>query len=754
MWYRSIVVAALLGLVCAASAPFTLHRLPNSWRLRPVGTSVPVGTMPQGIALSPGGRRIAVLDAGAAPASLRVLDARTLGTLRIVKLTDGFGSPLWLDKNTVLIAGGKNDDIERVDLRTGGVTTLDALARESWCAGLALSPHHTRLAAIGDADGRVVTFDMRGKRLWSAQAGAHPSALAFEPNGTLVVASRQASTLRYFDRRGALVQTLRTDTHPAALAIAPDGRTLAVAASDAGRVDLFSTTTPAKELTRIVVAERFGVGNHFGSSPDALAFAGNHALLVALAGENQVALVRDARVVARIPVGWYPDALATHRAKVYVADAKGDGMHPNPAFRPLERSTYANYVAVLTAGDLRKLSFSAFKATDALDFRAVRSTILPLAHRRTANVLRANGPIRHVIYVIKENRTYDQVLGDIRRADGDPQLAWFGERVTPNQHAIARRFGILDNAYTDAQVSADGHNWTDAAFANDYVERFWPPNYGGRRHLYDFQNGVSPVVPQGGYLWDDARRAGISFRDYGEDTGVPRSTSPTYLAGNMPGLRGRFDRHYEGWNLRYSDLLREAEWSREFRAFVTHRDLPQLEIVYLPNDHTSAAKAGALTPKAYVAQNDLAVGRLVDTVSHSPYWKSTAIFIVEDDAQNGPDHISDQRSTFYIASPYARGGVVTQRYDTASVLRSIELILGLPPLSIYDATARPLDAAFTAKPNFAAFSALAPLTDLHARNPAHGLGSRRSAAMNFAVPDAVNPTVANEVLWDLYGVKR
>uniref|UniRef100_E6Q6H5 Putative 40-residue YVTN family beta-propeller repeat protein n=1 Tax=mine drainage metagenome TaxID=410659 RepID=E6Q6H5_9ZZZZ len=754
MWYRAILAAALFGLACTAAAPPARHRLPNSWHLRPVGSSVGVGTMPQGIALSPGGQRIAVLDAGAAPATLRVLDTRSLETQSIVKLPDGFGNPIWLDDYTVLVAGGKSDEIERVDLRSRNVLGIDTLGRGSWCAGIALSVHHTRLAAIGDRNGRVVAFDLHGRRLWSATVGAHPSALAFEANGTLVVASRQDSKIYFFNRFGKLVESLATDTHPAALAIAPDGRTLAVAASDAGRIDLFSTQSPERELARVVVAERFGVGNHFGSSPDALAFEGNASLLVALAGENQIALVRKHRVVARIPVGWYPDALAASRNEIYVADGKGDGMHANPTFRPLERKTYTRYVAILTSGDLRRISRTAFDAPDARNFRAERATILPLANRPATSVLRADGPIRHVIYIIKENRTYDQVLGDIKRANGDPQLAWFGERVTPNQHAIARRFGILDNAYTDAQVSADGHNWTDAAFANDYVERFWPPNYGGRRPLYDFQNGASPVVPQGGYLWDDALRFGISFRDYGEDTGVPRSTSPTYLAGNMHGLIGHFDPAYEGWNLQYSDLLREAEWKREFRAFVAHHDLPALEIVYFPNDHTEAARAGALTPKAYVAQNDLAVGRLVDAVSHSRYWRSTAIFVVEDDAQNGPDHVSDQRSTFYVASPYARGGVVSQRYDTASVLRSIELVLGLPPLSIYDATARPLDAAFTARPNLAPFSALAPTTDLHARNPRHGIGARRSAAMDFRIPDAADPTIANDVLWNLYGVKQ
>ncbi len=754
MWYRAIFAAALLGLASTAAAPQGMHRLPNSWRLRPVGASVGVGTMPQGIALSPGGQRIAVLDAGAAPASLRILDSASLHVLRTVQLPDAFGTPIWLDGRTVAVAGGKSDAVLRIDLRSGQVDEIGALGRGSWCAAIALSPHRRRLAAVGDRNARVVVFDRHGRALWSASVGAHPSALAFLPDGALAVVSRAASAIDFFDRSGKHISHVATDAHPAAIAVAPSGDAFAVAASDAGRIDRYSTHAPYRRIARISVAPHYGIGNHFGSSPDALAFAPDGSIVVALAGENQLALVRGARVVARIPVGWYPDALALDGNELYVADAKGDGMHANPAFRPLERATYSQYVAILTAGDLRRISFAEFQRADARNSQAVDALIARPSKRPAATLLRVGGPIRHVIYIIKENRTYDQVLGDIKRANGDARLAWFGERVTPNQHAIARRFGILDNAYTDAQVSADGHNWTDAAFANDYVERFWPPNYGGRRALYDFQNGAGPVVPQGGYLWDDALRSGVSFRDYGEDTGVPKSTSPNYLAGNMSGLRGHFDPRYEGWNLHYSDLLREAEWAREFHRFVATHSLPQLEIVYLPNDHTEAARAGALTPKAYVAQNDLAVGRLVATLSRSPYWHSTAVFIVEDDAQNGPDHVSDQRSTFYIASPYARGGVISQRYDTASVLRSIELLLGMKPLSVYDASARPLDAAFTDKANFAPFNAVAPRSSLTARNPHHGIGVRRSAAMNFAIPDAVNPTIANDVLWDLYGGKR
>src|SRR5581483_2928466 len=204
---------------------------------------------------------------------------------------------------------------------------------------------------------------------------------------------------------------------------------------------------------------------------------------------------------------------------------------------------------------------------------------------------------------------------------------------TPNQHAIAQRFGVMDNAYADAQVSADGHNWTDAATANDYLERMWPVNYGNRREGYDSQNGVGANVPHSGFLWDAAKRAGITYRDYGEDMTV--SAGPPLSATDHPALQGHFDPASVGWNLKYSDQDRFNEWKREFSQFVAGHNLPNLEILYLPNDHTAGTQNNMPTPEAYVAVNDWAVGQLVETVSHSPYWKSTAIFVLEDDAQNG-----------------------------------------------------------------------------------------------------------------------
>jgi hypothetical protein len=284
--------------------------------------------------------------------------------------------------------------------------------------------------------------------------------------------------------------------------------------------------------------------------------------------------------------------------------------------------------------------------------------------------------------------------------------------------------------------------WSDAAFANDYVERWWPLMYGDRRETDDISNGGTTRKPAAGYIWDAALRAHVSFRDYGEQ--LARGYHGAWIA-VVPSLIGRFDPEYAGWDLDYSDLDRVKAWRREFGRFATAGTLPQFEFIWLPNDHTYGAKPGKLTPRSYVATNDYALGQMVETLSHSPVWKSSAMFVIEDDAQDGPDHVSDQRTTMYLISPYARGGVVHEHYATVGVLRTIEMILGLSPLSAYDATAVPMVAAF-GKPDFRPYTAISPQVDVTQRNSKVAYGAALSNRLNFARPDAVPPDVLDDIL--------
>ena len=398
-------------------------------------------------------------------------------------------------------------------------------------------------------------------------------------------------------------------------------------------------------------------------------------------------------------------------------------------------------------GSVRSIERDAFDANSTAEVLA--NMPVPVA-TPAQTVVRTHGPIAHVIYIIKENRTYDQVLGDLPMGDGDPNLAWFGKTITPNDHAIALRFGVFDRTFTDAQVSANGHNWSTAAFANDYLERFWPPNYGGRRKQYDFEDGATASAPGTGYIWDDADKHGVSLRDYGEFVTDPSNPGGLYTT-HMAGLIGKIDGRFPGFDLKISDEVRVDEWQREFTEFEHNGNLPALIILRLPNDHTAGTYPGAFSPQAFVAQNDHALGRVVDIVSHSRYWGSTAIFAIEDDSQNGPDHVDDQRTTFYLASAYAAPGVHHAQYTTSSVLRTIELLLGLPPMTIYDALAPPMYDAFALQPDLRPYDVIAPQIDDMVKNVRTAYGAAQSERMDFRDADAVDPRVLNDILAHVAG---
>ncbi|HUN29014.1 MAG TPA: hypothetical protein VMV65_04380, partial [Alphaproteobacteria bacterium] len=514
-----------------------------------------------------------------------------------------------------------------------------------------------------------------------------------------------------------------------------------VACSDADVIDVIDTSND-----RVIARIDVGLPQGRGASPNALAVAPDGTLYASLGAENAVAEIRGDRVVARAPAGWYPTGVAVDDHNVYVSNGRGEGSRANPGFQP-ERRHDPEYVAAAMTGSVRAIARDEFDASSSAEVAANMPVPVPTPDR---TVVRAHGPIEHVIYIIKENRTYDQVLGDLPIGDGDPQLAWFGKDVTPNDHAIAMRFGVFDRTFTDAQVSANGHNWSTAAFANDYLERFWPPNYGGRRKQYDFEDGATASAPGTGYLWDDADKHGVSLRDYGEFVTDPANPGGLYTT-HMAGLIGKIDGRFPGFDLKISDETRVDEWQREFEQFVRDGNLPTLIILRLPNDHTSGTYPGALTPQAYVAQNDHAFGRIVDVVSHSRYWASTAIFAIEDDSQNGPDHVDDQRTTFYLASPYAAPGVHHAHYTTSSVMRTIELLLGLPPMTIYDALAPPMYDAFALQPDLRPYDVIAPKIDDTVKNLRTAYGAAQSERMDFRDADAADPRILNDILAHVAG---
>ncbi len=362
-------------------------------------------------------------------------------------------------------------------------------------------------------------------------------------------------------------------------------------------------------------------------------------------------------------------------------------------------------------------------------------------------------PIRHVIYVVKENRTYDQVFGDLKEGNGEPSLVLFGERAAPNHRKLAREFVLLDNFYVNSDVSADGHNWSTAAIAPDYVMKMWPNSYAQRRRTYDYEGGEPAAIPPSGYLWTQAASAGVSMRNYGYwVTNLPRDKvtpgGPQVANVRDPVLAKVTNLRYRGFDLDYPDVERAKVFLEDLAEFEKSGRMPQLIFLRLGNDHTSGTAKGRIAPLSAFADNDAALGMVVEGVSRTRFWAETAIFVLEDDAQNGPDHVDSHRSPAFVISPYVkRRRVDSTMYNTTSVLRTIELILGLRPMTHFDAGARPMAGLFQAKPDTSPYVAEKPRMPLDERNPPGAPTQARSDRLDFSEADRIDDQELNEILW-------
>jgi hypothetical protein len=348
-------------------------------------------------------------------------------------------------------------------------------------------------------------------------------------------------------------------------------------------------------------------------------------------------------------------------------------------------------------------------------------------------------PIKHVFYIVKENRTYDQVLGDIPDGNGDPNLVLFGEKITPNQHALAREFVLLDNFYVNGEVSADGHSWTMGAYATDYLEKNWPTDYGDRGGSY-VGEGAIEIANNKLFFWDQCKLHGITYRTYGE---FIRNDRPA-----IPVLKDHFCKYFTQWVQSVRDTIRFRQWRHDFDSLMADSAVPQFNSIRFINDHTEGLSLNKPTPFAHVADNDLAVGLFMEHLSHSSIWKESLVLIVEDDAQNGPDHVDAHRSTAYIAGGYVKQGFVDHTaYTTTSLLRTMELILGLPPMTQYDAAANSLWRCFDDTPDHPPFSVRPCQVDLNDKNLDENKWQALSETFDFSLEDRVNDFDFNEVIW-------
>jgi YVTN family beta-propeller protein len=843
-----LALAAALAVATAAApagaAPIPLT--PAGWLVRPAGQQVGVSPLASGFqgplasALTRDGSRLLSVSSGASrldSADLFSVTARRRMSFVSYDATRGLGETVFYgvvfspNGRTAWAAGGGQNLVHVYSTAGGSLRETGQIPTPYFPAGLAYG--HTPLGnriyvannlsgpALGGnpPGGQVTVIDPSTSTVTATiDLGVRraPLGVVFERHGRKAYVTnwigRSVSVIDTAAQRArrTIVLSPATDPlladHPGSVAANPRRDEVYTANANSDTVSVIDTR---KDRVAATIPVGLASGAQKGASPSGLDVSPDgRTLYVALAGENAVAVVDlvHRRTAGFIPTSWSPaDVDAVQRGpfagrRIVVTNTNGAGSGPNPcgprspragcdqAPPPDDPGTEgeAGQVKTMVKGSLSVITPPRTAAALRRQTSIVQRNNQFRARRKPKPAfLRA---IKHVIYVIKENRTYDQVLGDLGKGNGDRSLTLFGVDSAPNQHDLANRFVLFDNFFADAEVSADGHSWATQAGATDYVEKTWPITYSPaprrRQRVFDFTDVPfgqtfaseplasdpdvhrSAAAPTGGYLWDNAWAQGVSFRDYGEYTQGPASCTAggnishtTHLDNVRYG--DNVDSLYTGFNLGCSDhAQREPEWANEFLAFdAAHRadphsdPLPALEIVNLPSDHTSGTRAGRATPESYMADNDLALGRLVDTVSHSSYWKSTLILVTEDDAQDGPDHVDAHRTLALAISPYTHTGATdSTHYDTAAMIATLEDVLGMPPMSIVDQRANRMWAAFRGRADLRPYTALTPSVTPFGdpgapTNAADAPLAKQAAQWDLSRADAAPDLALNESIW-------
>jgi hypothetical protein len=566
-----------------------------------------------------------------------------------------------------------------------------------------------------------------------------------------------------------VLRTIEVGDNPNDLALAEDGRVFVCCANDNAVIVI----DPEKGRPIETIVTSLHPQAPEGSTPNALAYdSANDVLYIANADNNNVCVVNveepgESTVLGFLPVGWYPSSVAVSAdgETLYVGNGKGVGhssANPRGPHSPVREGPGIGTTKTLMRGavsiidvpqhrrklrELTKQAYANCPYNDELLATARPETDQTVIPREVG---KGSDKIKHVIYIIKENRTYDQVLGDLPRGNADPRITIFGREVTPNQHAFAETFVQLDNIYCDAEVSVDGHQWSNAAYATDFTEKYWPASYGGKSNA----PRSAAMLPGAGYIWDQCARKGLTYRSYGEFAHRVSEGSPMEPRDpRLSSLHGHIAPNYLNWGAR--DYENAAEFIREFDEYEKNYDdpdpekrLPRFIVMGLPEDHTKGTRPGEPTPRAAVASNDYGLGMIVDRVSHSKYWPEIAIFVIQDDSQDGADHVDARRTTGYVVSPYIRRGTLDSTfYTTCSMLRTIELILGLQPMSQYDAAANAMFACFTDTPDLTPFTHIEPKIDIHELNQKTAWGAEESMKMDFSDYDRTPMFALNEIVW-------
>jgi DNA-binding beta-propeller fold protein YncE len=753
--------------------------LNSFWRLAPVGKQVPLDTLPMSTALSPDGKYLLALNCGYKPPSITVIDAASGNVLNNTPVPDAWLGLTFSPKgDRVYVGGGAQAavfefafaDGKLTAARTFEVTPKDKRAANDFVGDVTFAPDgHLLYAAELYKNDIVVVNPQSGMVIDRFKTGRRPYRIVFHPDGQSYFVSLWAdgSVGFYETANGNLLMRIPVAAHPtdmlwrdgAPADTVPGEPTwtarLFVAAANTNNVYSLAVTSGKQVNLAESINLAMSPRQPLGMTPSGLALSPDGKRLFVACSDANVAGVVDvsqdrSRVEGFIPAGWYPTAVRMlPSGTLVIVNGKGTRSYPNPnGPSPMSRSR-EGFVGRLQTGTASWIPpFSA----EQLAAWTVQARANSPYHDTQLDEPNPLPPIQHVIYIVKENRTYDQMLGDLKEGNSDPSLVLFDEKITPNLHKLAREFVLLDNFYVSADVSADGHNWSTAAISPDYVNKLWPSNYASRRKTYDFEEQDPASLPPAGYLWSNASMAGLSIRNFGYMVDNKKEIAPTGSEQiekiNDPVLAKVTNRNYRSFDLKYLDVDRAKVFLAEFAEYEKSGQMPRLIVMRLGNDHTEGTRAGAITPQSHAADNDLAVGTIVEAVSKSRFWTSTLICILEDDAQNGPDHVDSHRSPAYLISSYIkRHSVDSHMYNTTSMLRTMETLLGLHPMTHFDASAPLMTASFQSKPDptpYTVEKARIPLTD---RNPADAPAAKEMARMNFDKEDDIDEDVLNDALW-------
>ena len=753
-------------------------RLPNGWSLTPVGKSLPLGDLPLNIAVSRNHRYAAVTNNGQSTQSIQLLDAGNDRELDKAVIGKAWGGLVFsADERSLYASGGDDNWIIRYSIVDNKLVAGDTILLGSpWTrrgntnaispTGLALDDKKSLLYVVTKEDNSLYVLDVKTKAVLQKTAlGAEAYTCLLSPDASRLYISLWGGdkVVVYDTRNDRLVDSIAVGDNPNDLCLSHNGRYLYVANANDNTVSVIDCkqSKVLETLNTAVFPTQLS-----GTTSNSVALGGDDKTLYVANADNNCLAVFDVSTpgsshsLGFVPTGWYPSVVRVIGTKLYVANAKGLSSLPNPhgpnptGYRETvllhggdpgkpQQVQYIgggllmgalSVIPVPTGKDLAVYSQAVYHNTpyhQELEVNTAGETDNPVPGK-TGDA----SPIKYVFYILQENRTYDQVLSDMPQGNGDTSLLLFGRRITPNHHALADDFVLLDNFYVDGEVSADGHNWSMGAYATDYMEKNWPTSYGGRG-----KGAVGDVALNKLYIWDQAAKYNVTYRTYGEfisGENIPR----------IPSLKGHFTPEYPTRDLKDPDTMRYRIWEKDFDSLLANNAMPRLTTMRMLSDHTEGTAAGRPTPFAHVADNDLAVGKLVEHISKSPIWANTVIFIVEDDAQNGPDHVDAHRTTTYLAGGYVKRHFADHTmYSTSSLVRTIELILGLPPMTQYDAAAAPMWRCFSKTADTTGFNSLPSNVNLAEVNPGGTKLAAMARGLNFSEVDRVPDELMNTMVW-------